>query len=161
VTDPSITADPAAARRPGDHERSDISVTAIVWAGIFLTATVVLMGLLTFALYRYFALRDVPGSPPPTLESILPAEPRLQSDPAAEMEALRQEEERLVNSYRWMDQKRGIARIPVTRAMELLVERGLPVRSEAPASGAPDAPAPAGEPPAASSTPDAAPGGAR
>jgi len=33
-------------------------------------------------------------------------------------------------SYDWVDQKNGVARIPIERAMDLLVERGLPVVSQ-------------------------------
>ena len=37
----------------------------------------------------------------------------------------------LIESYGWVDQKQGIVRVPIKRAMELLVERGLPVKDEA------------------------------
>jgi hypothetical protein len=51
-------------------------------------------------------------------------------------------EEGQLQSYGWVDQDAGQARIPVSRAMELIAERGLPVRSVAaplvtPAPGAP------------------------
>jgi hypothetical protein len=36
-------------------------------------------------------------------------------------------QESQLNSYGWVDEKAGVAHIPIERAMELLVERGLPV----------------------------------
>jgi hypothetical protein len=36
------------------------------------------------------------------------------------------EEEQELNSYGWVDAGNGIARVPIDRAMELIVEQGLP-----------------------------------
>ncbi|MGH7952127.1 MAG: hypothetical protein ACREFE_09440 [Limisphaerales bacterium] len=34
-----------------------------------------------------------------------------------------------LNSYGWVDRSNGIVRIPITRAMDLIVQRGLPTRT--------------------------------
>jgi len=39
-------------------------------------------------------------------------------------------QENQLNSYGWVDEKAGVARIPIERAMELTVQRGLPVCSQ-------------------------------
>ncbi len=49
----------------------------------------------------------------------LPPEPRLQVDPAAELEALRRREREILTSYAWVDRRHKIVRIPIERAMEL------------------------------------------
>jgi len=36
-------------------------------------------------------------------------------------------QEKQLHSYGWVDEKDGVARIPIERAMELIVQRGLPV----------------------------------
>ncbi|MCL6508251.1 MAG: hypothetical protein K6T59_14635, partial [Bryobacteraceae bacterium] len=59
----------------------------------------------------------------------LPPAPRLQVDPATDLENLRKAEAAVLNSYGWVDRKAGIVRIPIDRAMEVLAERGLPARS--------------------------------
>ena len=59
-----------------------------------------------------------------------PPEPRLQVRPAADLQKVRVSEEEVLNSYAWIDQKGGIARIPINHAMDLLAERGLPARSK-------------------------------
>jgi hypothetical protein len=45
-------------------------------------------------------------------------------------------QDKMLASYDWVDQKNGVARIPIERAMDLLVERGLPVVSQGDAATA-------------------------
>ena len=40
-----------------------------------------------------------------------------------------------LNSYGWVDQKAGVAHIPIERAMELIAQRGLPTVPPAKAGG--------------------------
>jgi hypothetical protein len=53
-------------------------------------------------------------------------QPRLQESPSVDTVATLREERARVSSYGWIDQKAGIARIPVDRAMDILVQKGLP-----------------------------------
>jgi hypothetical protein len=53
-------------------------------------------------------------------------EPRLQATPGADLKTLRAEEERELSSYGWVDRSAGVVRIPIDRAMELIMQRGLP-----------------------------------
>lgn len=39
-------------------------------------------------------------------------------------------QESQLNSYGWVDEKSGVAHIPIERAMELIVQRGLPVYAQ-------------------------------
>lgn len=76
--------------------------------------------------------------PPPGIDETpqvtLPAPPVLQADRLDEIEQLRAAEDRALSSYGWVEVRSQIARIPITRAMELLAERGLPVAPQ-PSSG--------------------------
>ena len=56
------------------------------------------------------------------------------------------EQDRVLASYDWVDQKNGVVRIPIDRAMDLLAQRGLPVRPEGKAA---QPSPPAGKPTAA------------
>jgi hypothetical protein len=58
-------------------------------------------------------------------------QPRLETNERLEINAFRLQEEKTLNSYGWIDQKAGIVRIPIDRAMELLAQRGLPTRPQA------------------------------
>jgi hypothetical protein len=44
---------------------------------------------------------------------------------------IRVREDGLLDSYGWVDENAGTVRIPIERAMDLLVQRGLPVRPQA------------------------------
>jgi hypothetical protein len=48
------------------------------------------------------------------------------------MKALRAAEDEVLTSYGWVSKEAGIARIPIEHAMQLVLERGLPVSKPAP-----------------------------
>ena len=56
----------------------------------------------------------------------------LSGAPADALAALRAEETHTLTTYGWVDAQAGIVRIPIDRAMELLVARGMP---SSPAAG--------------------------
>ncbi len=57
-------------------------------------------------------------------------EPALQVAPGLALEALRKSEAIELNSAAWIDRERGVVRIPIDRAIELLSKRGLPETTE-------------------------------
>jgi hypothetical protein len=58
-------------------------------------------------------------------------EPRLEDNERTELAPVRYREEQVLNSYGWVDQNAGVARIPITKAMELIAQRGLPTTPQA------------------------------
>lgn len=67
-------------------------------------------------------------------------EPRLEEDERTELNDFRYGEEEQLNSYGWVDQNAGIVHIPITRAMQLIAEQGLPTTAQAGAEPAPPSP---------------------
>jgi hypothetical protein len=57
-------------------------------------------------------------------------EPRLEGDERTEIRDFRLQEEKTLNSYGWVNQQAGVVHIPIERAMQLVAERGLPVRAQ-------------------------------
>jgi hypothetical protein len=57
-----------------------------------------------------------------------PPGPQLQISPPADLKAFRAREEAELHSYGWLDQTAGVVRIPIERAMELVLKEGLPAR---------------------------------
>jgi hypothetical protein len=54
--------------------------------------------------------------------------PRLQTDDGNEdLAELHAREDLLLNNYSWVDRSKGVVRIPIERAMELVAQQGLPV----------------------------------
>jgi len=64
----------------------------------------------------------------------LRAAPALQIAPRDDLAAFREREDRILNNYGWIDKTAGIVHIPVSRAMELLLQRGLPTNANNAAS---------------------------
>ena len=58
-----------------------------------------------------------------------PPAPNLQNQPFKDVYLLRKGEAEKLDSYGWVDKEGGVARIPIDRAMEVLMQRGLPSRA--------------------------------
>jgi hypothetical protein len=58
-------------------------------------------------------------------------QPRLERNERLEINDFRLREEQALNSYGWVDEKTGVLRIPIERAMQLVAQRGLPTTPKA------------------------------
>jgi hypothetical protein len=125
------------------HEQSDANIRAIVQMGIGLAVLTIAALLLMWGLFRYFAASEAKSEPPPSPMAEtrpLPPPPRLQVEPEIDLEHLRATEDEKLNAPpSWVNRQAGVVRIPIDRAMELIVERGLPVRLENATRGRGDA----------------------
>jgi len=67
------------------------------------------------------------------LRSKFPVPPAVirRQDPAADIEQYLAEQNERLHTYGWVNQNAGIVHIPIERAMQLLLQRGLPVRPPA------------------------------
>jgi AcrR family transcriptional regulator len=117
------------------HEKTDAATRPILrlvaGLAVFVAAAMVVMAIL----FSYFTDREAvldTSVSPLAQEAVQPlAEPALQPNPAVDLERLRRTEDALLTSYGWVDQREGLVRIPIERAIELVAERGLPARPEA------------------------------
>ena len=105
----------------------ELNLRGIVYTGIGLAAILVAAAALMWPLSSGLRSLAACSDPPPPLlqearERQLPPFPRLQEDPEAELAELRAREDAALASYGWVDESRGIALIPIERAMELVVE---------------------------------------
>src|SRR5262245_31762212 len=103
------------------HEQTDMDPKYILYFGVGL----VVVGFLIFiglrwmfqVLEREQALRD---NQPGLVQTQNPVpEPRLQINPQGDLEELRSQENEILSTYRWIDRGKGIAGIPIDRAMSL------------------------------------------
>ena len=126
--------------RPGQHtsdvghEQRDVSFRPIVAAGMgLLLITVVVFVGVRFLLGVYLARQAAVSPPANPLASAgqeVPPAPRLQTAPIQDLRHLRAEEDALLQTYAWVDRSSGTVRVPIERAIDLLVQRPLPSRSE-------------------------------
>jgi hypothetical protein len=122
------------------YETRDANLRAILWLAVSITATVLVAHLLLWVLLRALegsAARRDPVISPLAETAPLPPEPRLQNTPVRDLAEFRAQEEKLLGSYGWADKEKTKVRIPIARAMELLVERGEPnIEAQATDAGA-------------------------
>ncbi len=121
------------------HELSDLSPRTISFFAVGLAALI--LGVLVTSYGALVWLRDSagrraePSSPLSITQEPIPG-PRLLVEPQLAMKTMRQQEEARLKSYGWIDQERGIAHIPIERAIDMLAKKGLPARPrQAPAAG--------------------------
>jgi hypothetical protein len=113
------------------HEHRDVNIRGIVITGIVLLVVVTLAHAVLFGLFNLLQSEreQADAAVPPVIDAEqLPPAPRLQPDPPADWQQLVNEQDQLLSTYEWVDQDAGSVRIPIERAMEVLLERGLPVR---------------------------------
>ena len=112
----------------GDHERSDANVLAVALLGLSVLVTVAAAQPVVDILFAWLDRREQARSPAlsPLAGDQMPPPPRLEVSPPIDLLRFRADEERLLGQYAWLDRQQGIVRIPIDRAMELVLERGLP-----------------------------------
>jgi hypothetical protein len=114
------------------YETRDVRLAPLVGVVVALHLVIVLVALGVVRLFDGFAAdaaeRDAAPNPLATEEPV--PGPLLQADPTVDLALHREREARSTTEYAWIDRGTGVVRIPVERALELLVERGLPVRPD-------------------------------
>lgn len=122
---------------PGaNYEHTDIDPSIGYNFGIWLIVAMVLSLGIVYGTFWLFegqkADRDVATQQFPLAvgQEKEPPAPRLQTQPFKDVYLLKQGQRELLDSYGWTDKDGGIVHIPIDRAMQLLVERGLPTRAD-------------------------------
>lgn len=115
---------------PVGYEQRDASPRGVAWTAVGLAVVIFFsfVGIYAFeaSMARHRGVEMERRSSP---NQDIPA-PRLQADPAVDLVALRANEDARLHTYGWVDRKAGVVHIPIERAMDLLLDRGLPVRPQ-------------------------------
>jgi hypothetical protein len=130
----------SAASLAAGHETSDVRVRAILAMGLGMAIGGAIAHASLWYLFhhfRYEARRSNPPVSPLAQTDQTPPSPRLQSAPLHDLAEFRQEKQRELQSYAWVDRRQKVVRIPIARAIELVAERGIPP-TKAPAPPPPD-----------------------
>lgn len=111
-------------------ETSDIDA---FWTTVTGYAILAGIGIIVGILYFYFAYLShyrARVSPPPLAIELhgnpMPPEPRIQESPRRDLEGQRAYEDSMLNNYNWVDRNKGVVAIPIERAMDLIVQKGIP-----------------------------------
>ena len=131
-------------------EGDGVSYSGIVWFVVILTVTTLVCQLLMYVLLRTFKHEATPvvASPiaaPATERQALQGQvypkmtaigtpggpqPQLLVNESGNLAQFRAHEREVLTTYGWADKNAGAVRIPIERAKELLLERGLPTRGK-------------------------------
>ncbi len=125
-------------------EKTDVSTSPILKFLVFLGIGVILSYIIAFGVYRglkSYWTNSHPPMMPSRIEAgpTMPPEPRLQgmpghlTDPQQDLRDKLKADNDANEKLSWVDQKSGIAQIPVQDAMQLIVEKGLPAVTPPPA----------------------------
>ena len=118
------------------HETRDVSVK---WLFIFAGSLLVVLVLILVAvggIFKGYAFADqrldrrAAGAEPGARSQVRATPdyqgPLLQVQPEQDLKSMQRQNAIDLNSYGWVDQPAGVVRLPIDRAMDLLVQRGLP-----------------------------------
>jgi hypothetical protein len=131
------------------HEDSDVNVRALLWAVVIFIVFAIVTHLVLYLQFHAYAKhfrRD--DSQPLTMmtrpsDASVPPTPRLQpfpnklhdgnvpppntNTPLTDMADMRAADDEALNKAGWVDKQKGIVRLPIETAKQLVVQRGLPV----------------------------------
>lgn len=137
----------------GGYEHRDIGIAGVVWFLVALAALCLITAFVVNVLYHQLERRNEEQQPPisplvmnaPEDTRKLPPEyngdfgkylidtfpsPQLEINERDQLNKIRNEEDDKLATYDWIDKQAGTVRIPIDRAMDLIAQRGLPVREE-------------------------------
>jgi hypothetical protein len=129
------------------HEEADINIRALTLSAFALVVVVGFTAVLMWGLFRFLddqaKATDPALSPVAMPETAMPPtttaspyfggapSPQLLTNEPAVLKQVRESEQQVLHGYGWVDEKAGIARMPIDEAKKLILKRGLPVRAAA------------------------------
>jgi hypothetical protein len=112
------------------YETRDLNLKGIAVFVVALVITLVAVHLVVIQTLGFYIRHE---ARPAALSSVqapsgAPPGPGLLVDAPKRLGEMLAQEDQTLNSTGWVDRNKGIVRIPIARAMDLVVERGLPTR---------------------------------
>lgn len=108
------------------HETTDADIKPVLIFMIGLAALTGICLMLMALLFGYFAgprVESDAGTSPRLRQEQIPPEPRLQTNPARELQQIEAAEQQKLNSPAWVNRDSGTVRVPIERAMDLAIEK--------------------------------------
>ncbi len=128
----SPDSEPDEASLEAGYEVKDANVFGVVIAALMLFGFIAIVLTVSGGLINVFD-RFQPVPTPLSLNPATPPPPPvIWMGTAAERQSAQAQEQSVMDTYGWVDQENGVVRIPITRAMQVLAEQGLPARDQAP-----------------------------
>jgi hypothetical protein len=116
------------------YEHTDIDVSVGYKFALWLTISMVISVAIVYGAFWFFERQESTAGaiaqkyPLAVGQHREPPSPNLQTQPFKDVYGLRQTEQEKLTSYGWVDKEGGIARIPIDRAMDVMLQKGFPAR---------------------------------
>src|SRR5262245_18175713 len=106
------------------YELSDLSPRSVTLFAVVLALVVTIVIFVTYSLVEHFHKVETTSRPAPAFpEGREPvARPRFWVTPQEEVKAMKADEDKMLQSYGWVDKQKGIARIPIDEAMKFVAK---------------------------------------
>ena len=116
------------------YEHTDIAPAVAYSFALWLGAAMLVSGAIVYGTFWFLERRAVSIDdtvrhyPLAVGRAEAPPAPRLQTQPFRDVYDLKSAQREVLNGYGWIDKANAVVHIPIERAMQLTLERGLPVR---------------------------------
>jgi hypothetical protein len=111
------------------HETSDARIRPLAYFLAGLGGAIVVVALIIAAFFAvlFATINDEPIERRTTEKrGQTLKEPPLQVSPRADIDAMRERDDRALHNTAWIDRDRGLARVPIETAMEMIAKNGVP-----------------------------------
>jgi hypothetical protein len=118
---------------PG-YETRDANTGGVLNFLVILGAVLAATALISWGMFRYLAVHDQQDAAASPFADTrpLPLGPQLQVTPREDWLKYREDQERNLENYSWVNRDTGIVSVPIEQAMEILLKKGLPVQGQTP-----------------------------
>lgn len=113
----------------GHHEHKEADVRLVLIATGILIVVIIAACFVAVGVFNWLNT-----SPPEAINSAIPVNPnpappvpRVLEHPWEELPEVHAHENQILYSYGWVDKANGVVRVPIGRAMDMLLAKGLPV----------------------------------
>ncbi|MGI8955347.1 MAG: hypothetical protein ACR2II_00315 [Chthoniobacterales bacterium] len=113
----------------GTHEKKDADMISLAMIAALLLLIIAVCLLVCWGILHVFNRSRAAHERPRThaVEEVAQMpQPQLITEPGKEWSEVRLREQTKLRTFGWVDRQAGVARIPISEAMKLLVERGMP-----------------------------------
>jgi hypothetical protein len=128
----------------GSFEHQDLNPKSVIYFFVALVVFLAVIYVIVFGVYR--ALDSINEANKTTMSPMLAPkadtrtvdnsdtqafpEPRLETSERTQLRTFIEDQDSKLATYNWVDKDKGVVQIPIDRAMDLIIQRGLPVRPQ-------------------------------
>jgi|SRR5271165_561763 len=111
------------------HETKEVSVPFVFASLIALIIGAFLAALLAVGIFQFFKATYHPDQAAKEAVTQVPPTPRIEEHPAEQLQSIRAREDHVLSTYALIDKDRGIVRVPIDKAIDMLAAKGVPTHN--------------------------------